>query len=99
MNAQEYCEQVEQKARQHKKFYHTIPIEEDNSPLVSLKNYGFNLIYEPAIKKYYKYFVREAVLKKIGRISKVLDKQDKRLIIISVWRSYEHQRMLWENKV
>jgi D-alanyl-D-alanine dipeptidase len=99
MNAQEYCELVEQKARQHKKFYLTIPIEEDNSPLVSLKNYGFNLVYEPSIKKDYKYFVREVVLEKIGRISKLLDSQDKRLIIRSVWRSFDHQRMLWENKV
>ena len=99
MNAQEYCELVEQKARHHKKFYQTIPIEEGNSPLVSLKNYGFNLVYEPSIKKDYKYFVREAVLEKIGRISKLLDSQDKRLIIRSVWRSFDHQRMLWENKV
>jgi D-alanyl-D-alanine dipeptidase len=99
MNAQEYCELVEQKSRQHKKFYQTIPIEEDNSPLVSLKNYVFNLVYEPSIKKDYKYFVREAVVEKIGRISKNLDKQDKRLIIRSVWRSFDHQRMLWENKV
>ncbi len=99
MNAQEYCEMVEQKARQHKKYYLTIPIKEDNSPLLSLKDSGFNLIYEPSVKKDYKYFVREAVFEKIGRISKILDKQDKRLIIRSVWRSFDHQRMLWENKV
>ena len=99
MNAQEYCELVEQKARHHKKFYLSIPIKENNSPLVSLKDSGFNLVFEPSIKKDYKYFVREAVFEKIGRISKILDKQDKRLIIRSVWRSFDHQRMLWENKV
>ena len=43
--------------------------------------------------------VREAVFVKIGRISKLLDKQDKKLIIRSVWRSFDHQRLLWENKV
>ena len=43
--------------------------------------------------------VREDVFDKIGRISKLLDKQDKRLIIRSVWRSFEHQRLLREDKV
>ena len=43
--------------------------------------------------------VREAVYEKIGRISKLLDIQDKKLIIRSVWRSFEHQLLLWENRV
>ncbi len=99
MSAQEYCEMVEQKARRHKKLSLTFPIKENNSPLISLKDSGFNLVFEPSIKKDYKYFVREAVYEKIGRISRILDNQDKRLIIRSVWRSFEHQRMLWETKV
>ena len=99
MNAQEYCEMVEQKYRQHKKLLPTISIKENNSPLISLKESGFNLVFEPSIKKDYKYMVREAVFEKIGRISKLLDKEDKKLIIRSVWRSFEHQRLLWENKV
>ena len=99
MDAQEYCELIEQKARNHKKFYLNIPIKEDNSPLISLKESGYNLVYEPSIKKDYKYFVREAVFEKIGNISRLLDRDDKRLIIRSVWRSFEHQRVIWENKV
>ncbi len=99
MNAQEYCELVEQEYRRHQQLLPTIPIKEDNSPLISLKESGFNLIFEPSIKKDYKYLVREAVFEKIGRISKLLDKEDKRLIIRSVWRSFEHQRFLWEDKV
>ena len=75
MNAQEYCEMVEQKARHHKKYYLTIPIKENNSRLISLKDSGFNLVFEPSIKKDYKYLVRETVFEKIGRISKLLDKQ------------------------
>jgi len=99
MEAQEYCESVEQKYRQHKKLLPTIPIEENNCRLVSLKESGFNLVFEPSIKKDYKYMVRESIFDKIGRISKILDKKDKRLIIRSVWRSFEHQRLLWEDKV
>ena len=99
MNAQEYCEMIEQKARYHKKFYLTIPIKEDNSRLISLKESGFNLVYEPSVIKDYKYLVREAVFEKIGNISRILDKDDKALIIRSVWRSFGHQRILWENKV
>lgn len=65
----------------------------------SLKNTRFNLIYEPSIKKNYRYLVREPIFEKIGRISRLLDKEDKRLIIRSVWRSFDHQRMLWDDCV
>ena len=43
--------------------------------------------------------VREAIIDKIGRISKNLDRKDKTLIIRSAWRSFEHQRLLWEERV
>ncbi|MHC4690616.1 MAG: M15 family metallopeptidase [Planctomycetota bacterium] len=99
MNAQEYCETVEQKYRRHKRLLPTVAINDDNSRLVSLKKSDFNLVYEPSINKNYKYMVREAVYEKIGRISKLLDIQDKKLIIRSAWRSFEHQRLLWENRI
>jgi D-alanyl-D-alanine dipeptidase len=99
MNAQEYCEMVEQHYRRHQQLLPTIPIKENNSPLISLKESGFNLVFEPSIIKEYKYMVREVVYEKIGQISKILDKEDKKLIIRSVWRSFEHQRLLWEDKV
>jgi D-alanyl-D-alanine dipeptidase len=99
MNAQEYCEMVEQKYRQHLQLFPTISIRENHSQLISLKESEFHLKFEPSIKKNYKYMVREAVFDKIGRISKLLDKQDKVLIIRSAWRSFEHQRLLWEDKV
>jgi zinc D-Ala-D-Ala dipeptidase len=95
MNAQEYCLQVDKNEREQKALIETTPIKEDNSPLISLKNSGFNLILEPSIKKNYNYFVREAVVEKIGRISNKLDKENKVLIIRSAWRSFRHQRLLW----
>ena len=99
MNALEYCRMVEQKDQELKLLWPTTPILENNSPLVSLKDSGFNLIFEPASKKDYKYLVREEIIEKIGRISKSLDKEDKRLIIRSVWRSFDHQQLIWDNKV
>ena len=99
VNAHEYCEMVEQKYRRHIQLLPTISIKEDHSPLISLNESGFNLIFESSIKKDYKYMVREAVFDKIGRISKRLDKEDKTLIIRSAWRSFEHQRLLWEERV
>jgi D-alanyl-D-alanine dipeptidase len=96
MNAREYCEVVEQRDRLQKQLIPTIRIKESNSPLVSLKESGFNLIFEPCIKKDYKYSVRAEIVEKIGRISKLLDKEDKVLIIRSAWRSFEHQQLLWE---
>ncbi|MEQ9405602.1 MAG: M15 family metallopeptidase [Cyclobacteriaceae bacterium] len=90
---------VEKKDLNHKRLFPTVEIREDNSPMRSLRDAGFNLIYEPSIKKDYRYLVREPIFEKIGRISRVLDASDKQLIIRSVWRSFDHQRMLWENCV
>lgn len=99
VNAQQYCEMVERKYRRHKQHLLTTVIKEDQTPLKSLNESGFNLIFEPSIKKDYKYMVREAVFDKVGRISKRLDKDDKTLIIRSAWRSFDHQRLLWEDRV
>jgi predicted amino acid racemase/D-alanyl-D-alanine dipeptidase len=99
LNAQEYCESVEKKYRKYRQLLPTIKIIDNHSPLISLKKSEFNLIFEPSVQKNYQYLVREAVFEKIGRISKILDKQDKRLIIRSAWRSFAHQKLLWEEKV
>ncbi len=96
MNVQAYCDAVETKDLRHKLLVPSIWIRENHSQLVSLMDTNFNLIFEPSILKNYQYLVREAIIEKIGRISKVLDKQDKILIIRSAWRSFEHQRLLWE---
>jgi predicted amino acid racemase/D-alanyl-D-alanine dipeptidase len=99
VSAQVYCERVEQNYRRHMQLLPTMSIKEDKSPLISLNNSGFNLIFEPSIKNNCKYMVREAIIDKIGRISKYLDRKDKTLIIRSAWRSFEHQRLLWEERV
>jgi D-alanyl-D-alanine dipeptidase len=94
MNAREYCDIVEQKDRLLKRLIPTIPIRDNGSPLISLKKTGFNLMYEPSIKKDYKYRVREEIIEKVGRISRFLDREDKVLSIRSAWRSFEHQELL-----
>jgi D-alanyl-D-alanine dipeptidase len=99
MNAQEYCEMIEQHYRQHQKLLPVITIKDNNTPLISLKESGFNLLFEPSMMDGYKYMVREAIYNKIGRISKILGKKNKTLIIRSVWRSFEHQQLLWDKKV
>ena len=99
MNTESYCRDVERKERLHKELFSTIRIQEDHSPLISLKDLGFNLMFEPSMKKDYKYRAREEVCEKIGRISRRLTEQDKVLIIRSVWRSFAHQAQLWEAKV
>ena len=47
MNAREYCEMVQQKERLQKRLIPTIPCIDNHSPLVSLKESGFDLIFEP----------------------------------------------------
>jgi D-alanyl-D-alanine dipeptidase len=98
VNTKEYCEMVENNSVWHKEQFHKKLIRENNSPLISLKESGFNLIFEPSVKKDYKYLVRQEIVEKIGRISKKLEKENKTLIIRSVWRSFVHQQLLWETK-
>jgi len=99
MNTESYCRDVERKERLHKKQFSTIRIQDDQSPLISLKDLGFDLMFEPSMKIGYRYRAREAVCGKIGRISRRLKEQGKVLIIRSVWRTCAHQAQLWAAKV
>ncbi|WP_282085175.1 alanine racemase [Aquimarina algiphila] len=99
IRAKEYCAIVEEKDRIHKKKIAVMTVKEDHSPLISLQDSDFNLIFEKSIQKNYRYLVRKEVYKKIGRISKLLDNQGKKLIIRSAWRSFDHQQKLWDQKV
>ena len=96
MNSNEYCDQVERKDILHKKLEKDFLIRDNGSPLVSLKDTGLDLIYEPSIMKGYQYLVREELVEKIERISGSLVKKQKTLVIRSAWRSFRHQRLLWE---
>lgn len=98
MKAKAYCEAVEAKDKKNKLLVPSIWIRENHSPLISLMNTDFNLIFEPSISPNYTYLVREGIIEKIGRISKKLDAQNKILIIRSAWRSFEHQQLLWDTK-
>lgn len=75
-----------------------VQILDSKSPLVSLKETGINLYYQPSIVKDYSYLVRFELVEKIERISKKLGKQGKILIIRSVWRSFEYQLLLRQNR-
>jgi len=99
MTEEMYCKMVEEKDRQNKQLIPLTPIIDNNTPLVSLKETGFNLFFEPSIMKGHRYYVREPIVEKIGRISKLLDKSNKQLIIRSAWRSFKHQKRIWDNKV
>ncbi|MBT4287021.1 MAG: hypothetical protein HN921_00585 [Bacteroidetes bacterium] len=99
LNAQEYCEMVEKSYRRHQQLLPLKLIKENNEPLISLKDSGFNLVLEPSIKKDYQYLIRKTIFEKICRISKILDSQEKKLIIRSAWRSFHHQQLLWDDKV
>jgi D-alanyl-D-alanine dipeptidase len=98
VNAKLYCESVERAERRRKELGPTVRIQDDRSPLVALKNAGFRLMFEPSMMEGYDYRVRESVCEKIGRISRRLDEQGRILIIRSAWRSFEHQRQLWNQK-
>jgi D-alanyl-D-alanine dipeptidase len=99
MNAQEYCETVERAERRRKELASSVTVQDDRSPLVALKDAGFHLMFEPSMMEGYGYRVRKAVCEKVGRISQRLDDENKILIIRSVWRSFEHQRRLWDERI
>ncbi|MEO9483958.1 MAG: M15 family metallopeptidase [Ekhidna sp.] len=90
---------VEEKDMRHKQLFPSIEIKDDKTPMKSLKDAGVKLIYEPSIMEGYKYLVREPIFEKIERIGEFLETEDKRLIIRSAWRSFEHQRILWETNM
>jgi len=98
MNTKDYCRRVEQQERLHRQHSSTQSILEDGSPLVSLMDSGYKLMFEPSIMANYDFRVRESVHEKVGRISRLLADQGKILIIRSAWRSFEHQRRLWKKK-
>ncbi len=98
INGEEYCAIVEEKDSLHKKKTAVMTVKEDHSPLISLQDSDFNLIFQKSIQKNYRYLVREEVYKKIGRISELLNNQGKKLIIRSAWRSFKHQQKLLEQK-
>jgi len=99
VNAHEYCEKVEHDYRRHLQLLPGISIKEDHSPMLNLNESGFNLMFEPSSQQGYQFMVREAVYEKIGRISKHLDMEDKTLWLRSAWRSFEHQQLLWQERV
>lgn len=99
MNTQEYFDLVESRDILHKKLEANFPIRDNGSPLVSLQKVTQHLIYEPSIMKGYAYLIREELVEKVIRISEKLQQKDKKLVIRSVWRSFKHQRILWERRV
>jgi D-alanyl-D-alanine dipeptidase len=96
---QEYCELVEKKHLQQKRRSRGVPVIDDGSELVSLKSCTCRLMFEPSVVKDYGNLVRAAVVGKIERIGRRLERDSKILIIRSAWRSFRHQRLLWNNRV
>lgn len=99
MTSKKYCESVIEKDKVHKEQEKGFPVRENNSPLTSLKNASIKLAYEPSIMKDYAYLVRKELMGKIARISEKLNSEDKTLIIRSAWRSFKHQKLLWNNTI
>jgi D-alanyl-D-alanine dipeptidase len=99
MNAKEYCDLIEAQDVENIKLRKNFSVQDNGSPLVSLKKAELNLVYEPSIYKDYKYMVREELVEKIARISQALHQQNKILVVRSAWRSFAHQKLLWDNTV
>lgn len=99
MDAKAYCELVEQQDRVRKQQCRGFRVEDDQAPLVSLEGARCSLKFEPSIVEDYAYLVRTAVLDKVERIVARLQSEDKMLIIRSAWRSFRHQRLIWDNRV
>lgn len=97
MNSKEYCDYVESRDISHKNLERNFSIRDNESPLVSLKDTGLDLIYEPSIMPAYRYLVRVELVQKIRRINEILLNKDKKLFVRSAWRSFEHQRQLRES--
>ena len=99
MNAKEYCDLIEAQDFENIKLRKNFLVKDNGSPLVSLKKIDLDLIYEPSVYKGYRYMVREELVEKIARITEKLEQQNKSLVIRSAWRSFAHQKLLWDRTV
>ena len=99
MNAKEYCDLIEAQDVENIKLRKNFLVKDNGSPLVSLKKVGLDIVYEPSVYKGYRYMVREELVEKITRISQALNQQNRSLVIRSAWRSFGHQKMLWDATV
>ena len=93
-----YCEEVERKIEEQSRLVSKVIIKDINSPLVSLKESDQKFIFEPSSDPNYQYLVRREVFQKLEDINEILKSQDKILVIRSVWRSAQHQKLIWDNK-
>ena len=93
----DYCQSVKEDDILLKKKMFKIPIQDNNSPLVTLKNLKPSFVFEPSFFEGYEYLVRVEIVEKLIRINQEFLKQNKRLVIRSVWRSYAHQKALMMN--
>jgi D-alanyl-D-alanine dipeptidase len=91
-SAIDYCQGVKNEDILIKKEMFKMPIQDDNSELISLTKENFEFVFEPSFMEGYQYRVREALTKKLERINTKLIEQNKVLYIRSVWRSHQHQR-------
>lgn len=99
MDVDTYCRTAEREELDRERLARAVTVQDDGSPLVSLKGSGLPLMFEPSMIDGYDYRVREAIYAKIARISLRLKTQHKVLIIRSAWRSFDHQTRLWQDKV
>jgi D-alanyl-D-alanine dipeptidase len=95
MNAQEYCKMIERNSLYNEERISNVGKKDINSPMVSLKDTNFNLLFEPFINKNYAYLVRKELVNKIERICKKLEDEGKQLIILSAWVSTNQQKKRW----
>jgi D-alanyl-D-alanine dipeptidase len=95
MNTREYCKMIERNTYDNEVRMVEIQRKDNKSPLVSLKDSKFNLMFETFINNNYSYLVRKELIEKIGRISKKLNDENKQLIILSAWRNEILQKKKW----
>lgn len=97
-SAVDYCLSVKEDDVLLKKQMFKIPVEDNCSPLVKLTDQESKFIFEPSFFEGYEYMVRTEIAEKLDRINQVFLKQNKVLVIRSVWRSHAHQKALLNHR-
>lgn len=72
-----------------------LPVKDNNSPLIGLKETNPDFIFGPSFCEDHTYQARTDVVKKLTRINQSLLSENKVLIIHSAWRSFAHQKELF----
>lgn len=93
-----YCFAVKEDDILLKQKMFKMKIKDNGSSLLPLKDRSSDFLFLPSFYDGYEFLIRAEIIEKLIRINEELLKDEKVLVISSLWRSHAHQKAMLENK-